>query len=151
MKKIWVIVGICIILAAMPMTSALPSFGSKHLNTLQRHARSSFENGSFAGEFAMKNETGYVPLGEFEGTYDMGEWSGTFIGSWSMFDGSASGTMTGWVWSHLFFGQLNTTGVEGSSWFIGLYRLNETDNTFEAAAIIFGQDDYNIRYAMGSL
>jgi hypothetical protein len=151
MKKIFVVIGICIVLAAMPMTSAVPLFHSKHLNIMQKHVRPTLTNGTFTGEFSMKNESGYIPLGEFSGTFDAGEWSGTFVGSWSMFDGSAEGTMTGWVWSHLFFGQINTTGTGESNWFIGLHRVNETDNTFQAGAIIFGEEQYTIWYAIGSL
>jgi hypothetical protein len=151
MKKILVVVGICIVLAAMPMTSALPLFSPRHANLMQKHIRAPLTNGTFTGEFAMKNESGYIPLGEFDGTYEAWEWTSSYVGTWTMFDGSASGTMTGWSWGHLFYGQINTTGSEESDWIIGLYRLNTTDNTFEAGAIIFGEDQYCIRYAMGSL
>jgi hypothetical protein len=151
MKKILVIVGICIVLAAMPMTTALPLFNLKPMNIIQHHARPSLTNGTFTGVFAMKNESGYIPLGEFTGTYDTEEFFGTFVGTWTTYDGNASGTMTGWNWGNIFYGQINTTGSEGSNWFIGLYRLNTTDNTFEAGAIIFGEDQHFIRYMMGSL
>jgi hypothetical protein len=151
MKKILVVVGICIVLAAMPMTSALPLFGSKHVNFLQKHALPTLTNGTFTGVFAEKNESGYIPLGDLSGTYNVGEWTGTFVGTWSLYDGSASGTISGMVWSHLFYGQLNTTGSDESSWFIGLYRVNTTDNSFEAGAIVFGNDQHYIRYAMGSI
>ena len=107
--------------------------------------------GTFDGEFAEKNETGYIPLGTMEGTYGGSEHWGTFTGIWSLYDGSASGTIDGWFFSHIFIGQLNTTGVEGSSWFFGLYRVNATDNTFEAGAIVFENDSYVIRYAMGTI
>jgi hypothetical protein len=151
MKKILVVVGICIVLAAMPMTTALPLFNLKPMNIIQHHARPSLTNGTFTGVFSMKNESGYIPLGEFTGTYDTEEFFGTFVGTWTTYDGNASGTMTGGNWGNIFYGQINTTGSEGSNWFIGLYRLNTTDNTFEAGAIIFGEDQHNIRYMMGSL
>ena len=151
MKKIFVIVGICILLAAMPMTSALPLFNLKPMNIIKNHARPTFTNGTFTGMFAMKNESGYVPLGEFNGTYDIGGWFGTFNGVWTMYDGNLSGTMTGGVWGHLCYGQLNTTGSNESNWFIGMYRVNTTENTFLAGAIIFGDNQHYIRYATGSL
>jgi hypothetical protein len=59
--------------------------------------------------------------------------------------------MNGWCWGHLFYGMINTTGSEESNWLVGLYRVNTTDNTFEAGSIIFGEDQYDIRYIMGSL
>jgi hypothetical protein len=150
MKKIMVAIGICIVLAAMPMTTAFPLFGS-HVNVIQKHIRPTLTNGSYNGVYAMKNESGYIPLGELNGTYNIGEWSGTFNGTWSQYDGNASGTISGWILSHLFFGQLYTTGSNQSSTFIGLYRVNTTDNSFEAAAILFGNDQYNIRYAIGTI
>jgi hypothetical protein len=151
MKKIIVVVGICMVLVAMPMTSAFPLFGSKHTNSIQKLIRPTLTNGSFSGVFTEKNETGYIPLGEFNGTYDGGDMMGSFTGTWSMYDGNASGAISGWYWSHLVFGQLNTIGSNQSSIFIGLYRVNTTDNSFEAGAIVFGNDQHYIRYAMGSI
>lgn len=150
MKKILVVVGICIVLAAMPMTTALPLFNLRPINLIQ-NARPSLTNGTFTGVYAMKNESGYIPLGEFAGTYEAWEYTGSFVGTWTSYEGNASGAIEGWVWGHLFYGLINTTGSEESDWFIGLYRLNTTDNSFEAGAIIFGEDDYYIRYAMGSI
>lgn len=144
------IIGICIIVAALPMATASPILKSHHFNNLLRHERTMLTNGSFSGSFAEKNETGYVPLGTFSGTF-AGENSGTFEGIWALDNGSASGSFSGWYWSHIFLGQVNTTDVEGSSWVIGLYRVNTTDNSFEAAAILFGADNYAIRYAMGTI
>lgn len=139
------------VLVAMPMTSAFPLFGSKHANSIQKFIRPTLTNGSFSGVFAEKNETGYIPLGEFNGTYNGGEMMGSFTGTWSMYDGNASGAISGWYGSHLVFGQLNTIGSNQSSIFIGLYRVNTTDNSFEAGAIVFGNDQHYIRYAMGSI
>ena len=150
MKKILFIVGICVILAAMPMTTAFPLFNQKPMNILKHHARPLDTNGSFTGVFAMKNETGYTPLGEFSGTYDMATWFGTFAGTWETYDGNASGTIDGWLWGFLCLGYMNTTGSQEANFFIGLYRGNTTDFTFEAGAIIFAQGDHYIRYAMGN-
>ncbi len=150
MKKILMIIGICVLVAALPMATASPILKSHHLNNLFRQERSMLTNGSFSGMFAEKNETGYVPLGTFSGTF-AGDDSGTFEGIWALDNGTASGSLSGWYWDHIFIGQMNTTGVEGSNWFFGLYRVNTTDNSFEAAAIIFGFDNYAIRYAMGTI
>jgi len=151
MKKILVVVGICIVLAAMPMTTAFPLFGARHTNYIQKHIRPTLTNGSFTGVFSEKNETGYIPLGELSGTYNEGGMSNTFVGTWSMYDGSASGDISGWFWNHIFIGQLNSTGSNESSWFVGLYRVNTTDNSFEAGSIVFGNDQYYMRYIMGSI
>jgi len=138
------------VLAAMPMTTASPLLGLRHSNHGLRHSSPTLTNGSFTGVFAMKNETGYVPLGTFSGTYT-GEMFGSFIGTWALYNGSASGTFSGYCLSHLFFGWLNTTGSNQSNMFIGLYRVNTTDNSFEAGAIVFANDQYYIRYMMGTI
>lgn len=151
MKNISIIVGVCIVLAAMPMTSAVSLFAPNHATLIQNPARPTFTNGTFSGVFAMKNESGYIPLGDFNGTYDVGGWFGSFAGTWTMDEGNISGTMSGWVLGYIVYGILNTTGGNQSNWFLGLYRVNETDNTFKAGAIIFGDDQHYIRYAMGSL
>lgn len=151
MKKILFIVGICVILAAMPMTTAFPLFNQKPMNILTRHARLLNTNGSFTGEFAEKNESGYNILGEFSGTYEMSTWFGTFVGTWTTYEGNTSGTIDGWLLGYLCMGYVNITGGEEPDFFIGLYRVNTTDYTFEAGAIIFAQGDHYIRYAMGSL
>jgi hypothetical protein len=150
MKKIFVVIGICIVLAAMPMTTALPLFNLRPINIIQ-NARPALTNGTFNGEYAMKNESGYIPLGVINGTYESWNWTASFVGTWTAYEGNTSGALQGWVWGHLFYGTYNTTGSQDSEWFIGLYRLNTTTNTFRAGAILFGEDDNFIRYAMGSL
>ena len=136
----------------MPMTTAYSLFNQKPtMGILTHHARPSDTNGSFTGVFAMKNESGYNPLGEFSGTYEMSTWFGNYVGTWATYDGNASGTINGWIWGYLCMGYVNTTGSEESNFFIGLYRVNTTDYTFEGGAIIFAQGDHYIRYAMGSL
>lgn len=151
MKKLMVVIGICLLVIAMPLTTASPLLKSNHLNTILRQNQPMPTNGSFVGEFAEKNETGYIPLGTLGGTYGGDDHWGTFTGTWTRYDGNGSGTIGGWYMSHIIIGQINTTGVEGSSWFFGLYRVNATDNSFTAGAIIFGEDDYLIRYAMGTI
>lgn len=149
MKKLIIALGICIVLIAMPLTTATTLSNLRPINIIH-NARPALTNGTYTGVFAMKNESGYNPLGEFSGTYQTWEWTGSFEGTWTLYNGSASGTMTGWSWGYLFYGMLNTTGSEESDWFIGLYRVNTTDNTFEAGAIIFAEQHY-ILYMMGSL
>ncbi len=149
MKKILAVVGICIFLAAMPMTSASLLSNLRPINIIH-NAHPALTNGTFTGAYAMKNESGYIPLGEFEGTYESWEFTGSFVGTWTAFDGNSSGTFSGWNWGYFFYGFMNTTGSEGSNLFIGLYRVNTTDNSFEAGAIIFGEDQHFIRYMMGT-
>lgn len=150
MKKLLVVIGICILVVAMPLTTAAPLLKSTHLNAMTRHGQTLMTNGTFEGEFAEKNETGYIPLGTMEGTFSGESW-GTFTGVWSLYEGNTSGTIEGWYFSHIFIGQFNTTGVEGSNWFIGLFRVNTTDNSFVAGALVFGEDNYVMRYAMGTI
>jgi len=147
MKKIIVVLGICLVLIAMPMTTAFPLFGARHTNIIQKHMRPTLTNGSFTGVFAEKNESGYIPLGNFSGTYQ----GSTFTGIWTLDDGSASGALGGWSFGYFFAGQMNTTGTNQSNWFFGLYRVNTTDNSFVAGAIIGGSNGHFIRYAMGSI
>jgi len=111
MKKISIIVGVCIILAAMPMTSAVSLFAPNHASLIQNPARPTFTNGTFSGVFAMKNESGYIPLGDFNGTYDVGGWFGSFAGTWTMDEGNVSGAMSGWVLGYIVYGIINTTGA----------------------------------------
>jgi hypothetical protein len=148
MKKILLIIGICLILVAMPMTTASPLLKSTPLKNLLQHGRPLLTNGSFTGVFAEKNESGYIPLGTIDGTYTEQH---SFTGAWSLFDGSVSGTIDGWYWGYIFYGQVHTNGMNESQWFGGLYRVNTTDNSFEAVSIIFGNDNYMIRYAMGTI
>jgi hypothetical protein len=95
----------------------------------------------------MKNETGYVPLGTLSGTFT----TSNFEGTWALDNGTASGTFNGWYWGYLCVGQLYTNGSNESQWFGGLFRVNETDNTFQAVSIVLGFNGYAIRYAIGDL
>jgi hypothetical protein len=163
MKKLLVITGLCLVLAAMPMTIATPQLGVQHSNQLVtttsphlgvqhsnlllRHHNPSLTNGTFTGIFAMKNESGYVPLGTLGGTFsDYG-----FEGTWALENGTASGTFNGYLWGYLCWGELQTDGSNESQWFGGLFRVNETDNSFQAVSIIFGYNSYAIRYAIGDI
>jgi hypothetical protein len=159
MKKLLVIFGICLVLAAMPITIASPQLGvqhssqlltttSTHSNHLLRHHNPSLTNGTFTGIFAMKNETGYIPLGTLSGTYTTHEFEGT----WSLDNGTASGTFTGWSWmDNICVGYLNTDGSNDTQWFGALFRVNATDNSFQAVSIVLGYGGYAIRYAMGEI
>jgi hypothetical protein len=163
MKKLLVIFGICLVLAVMPMTIASPQLGAQHSNQLLtttsphlgvqhsnhllRHQNPSLMNDTFTGIFAMKNESGYVPLGTLSGTFsDYG-----FEGIWALDNGTASGTFSGEMWGYLCWGELQTDGSNESQWFAGLFRVNATDNSFQAVSIVFGYNGYAIRYAIGDI
>ncbi|UCF13355.1 MAG: hypothetical protein JSW06_03615 [Thermoplasmatales archaeon] len=117
--------------------------------TFPTTAVQTFNNGSFTGQFAKKNESGYVILGSLEGTYSKSSnYTGSFEGNWNTTTGSASGNMSGWFWGPLILGQIqNSTGE--SNWFIGLYHLNTTSSEFSAVAIIMGSW-FGVRYAVGT-
>jgi hypothetical protein len=155
MKKLLVL-GICLVFVAMPMTTAFSQLGMTHAPKLLRHVKPALDNGTFSGMFAIKNDSGYIPIGTFNGTYVIGPnvQSGSFTGIWSLDNGTASGTLNGFIWRYVFFGHINTTESGQSHWFIGLYRVNTTDNSFVAEAIILGGNysiiPYTIRYATGS-
>jgi len=148
MRKILVVLGVCAILTCMPMLTASP-INFKHRGLMTRAGLQT--GGTFEGLFAEKNETGYNILGTISGTYEEGiNWSfGTLVGVWAMNDGSASGDFSGNMIHSFFFGQYNVTGGE-SNWFIGLFRTNETTNEFQAISIVFGSEDYLIRYGIGN-
>ncbi len=149
MKKLLAVLGICVILTLMPMVTASPINLFKHRGLISRSTLQT--GGNFSGVFAEKNETGYNILGNISGTYTLGaNWTlGTIDGIWVMDDGSASGNFSGYIWHRLFFGQYHITGGN-SSWFIGLFRTNETSNEFRAITIVFTEDDHLIRYGIGT-
>lgn len=149
MKKLLAVLGICMILTCTPMLTASPINLFKHRGLIPRATLLS--GGNFTGVFAEKNETGYNILGNISGTYSFFANStfGIIDGIWAMDDGSASGNFSGNIWHRLFFGQYYTTGGN-SSWFIGLFRTNETSNEFKAISIVFTEDNYLIRYGIGT-
>lgn len=158
MKKLLVIFGMCLILAAMPMTIASPQLGVQHANQLQtatsthtnhllRHHNPSLTNDTFTGIFALKNESGIVPLGTLSGTFS----DYTFEGIWALDDGTAAGTFSGGMWGYLCWGEIQTDGSNESQWFAGLFRVNETDNSFQAISIVFDFNGYAIRYVIGDI
>jgi len=148
MKKLLVILGICALLTCMPMITASP-INLKHRGLIPKASLQS--SGNFSGVFAEKNETGFNILGNISGTYTTaGNFSyGSIDGIWTMNDGSASGNFSGYLFRRFFFGKYHVTGGN-PSWFIGLYRLNETSNEFQAISIVFGEDNYLIRYGIGT-
>ncbi len=104
--------------------------------------------GNFSGQYAMKNESGYVILGTINGTYEMSSnYSGSFDAIWNSTDGNESGDMSGWFWGALYLGQLEY--ANDSYWFVGLYGVNETASEFYTVAIIF-TSSWTIRYAAGT-
>ena len=157
MKKILALLIVGTLLIGMASASAigLPKTDNKVFRPVQKVAekltrnniRQSSMDGNFSGQFARKNESGYVILGTVEGTYNMsGNYSGSFEGIWNTTDGNESGTMSGWFWGHFYLGQISV--VNESYWFIGLYRTNTTSSEFYTAAIIF-TSPHLIRYAAG--
>jgi len=103
--------------------------------------------GNFSGQFALKNESGYVFLGTVEGTYETsGNYTGSFDGIWNTTDENSSGAMSGWFWGHFYLGQISYDN--DTYWFVGLYRVNTTSSEFYTAAIIFTSPCL-VRYAAG--
>lgn len=148
MRKILIVLGVCAILTCMPMLTA-SQINFKHRGLMQRVGLQT--GGTFQGVFAEKNETGYNILGNISGTYEEGvNWSfGSIDGIWVMDDGTASGNFSGYLLHSFFFGQYYVTGGN-SSWFIGLFRTNETTNEFQAITIVFAEEDHLIRYGIGT-
>jgi len=149
MRKLLVILGICVILTCTPILSASQINPFKHRGLIPKISLQS--GGTFSGEFAMKNETGFIPLGNISGTYTRGaNWTaGTLSGIWAMYDETASGDFNGYIFHRLFIAQYNITDGD-SGWFIGLYKLNETTNEFRAISIVFAGENHLIRYAIGT-
>jgi len=159
MKKIWTVLILGMLIVGMSSVSAsfiqkTEKISSRISSSViekidDRIARESQQDGNFSGMFAKKNESGYVILGSLEGTYNMSSNnSGSFDGIWDMTDENISGTFNGWFWGSFILGQIEQdTG--GSSWFIGLYRVNTTSNEFGAVALIFSSPCI-IRYAAGT-
>lgn len=58
-----------------------------------------------------------------------------------------SGTMAGWFWGYIFLGSIKSDN--SSYWFVGMYRVNETENKFYSVFIIFNSS-YTVRYAAGT-
>jgi hypothetical protein len=104
--------------------------------------------GNFSGQYAMKNESGFVFLGSINGSYEMSSnYTGTFEAIWNSTDGNESGNMSGWYWGQFYLGEIEY--ANDSYWFIGIYRVNTSSNEFYSAAIIFSSP-WIIRYAAGT-
>jgi len=150
MKKTLIVIGICALVACMPMMTAAPSVGVK--NSLLQPRTLSRGNGTFSGVFAEKNETGYNILGNISGTYNIGMSSfGTIAGIWEMTDANVSGAFNGYIIYRFFLGQYNVTGVEEAGQFIGLYKINQTSSEFRAISLVFTDEDHLTRYALGTV
>lgn len=149
MKKLLVILGVCAVLTCTPILNASQINHFKHRGL--KPSVSLQSGGTFTGEFAMKNETGFIPLGNMSGTYTQGvNWTaGTLTGVWALYDETASGDFNGHIFHRLFIGQYNVTGGD-SGWFVGLYKLNETTNEFKAISIVFAGENHFVRYGIGT-
>jgi hypothetical protein len=148
MKKLLVVLGISLVLLAMPLTTTASHPVMSKI--LTRHHRAMLD-GNFSGVYALKNESGYVPLGTFTGTFGGSNYSTTFEGTWAANDGNSSGTMQGAVWSHVFYGQVSVGETNETTWFVGLFDVNDTDNSFRAVSVVFGQEDFTVLYALGNI
>jgi hypothetical protein len=149
-KKIVVLVGMCMLLACMPMMTAAPSFGMR--NSVLQPRTLSRGDGTFSGVFAEKNETGYNMLGNLSGDYSMGPGPfGSFSGVWEMDDESAEGAFSGYIIYRFFLGQYNVTDSEQTGEFIGLFKVNQTSNEFMAISLVFTDAGHDVRYALGTL
>jgi hypothetical protein len=147
MRKLIAIIGISLLLFAMPLSCASHPLQ----NIMSRHHRAMLTDGNFSGVYALKNESGYVPLGTMTGTFSSGNWSETFEGTWAAYDGNTSGTMEGMVWSHVFWGTVSVTQTNQTTMFIGLFDVNDTDNSFRAVSIVFTEENFTMLYALGNI
>ncbi len=159
MKKIMAIFLVGTLLVGISSASAIVLQNEKNAvsKPIQKISKNLFSNknigqtsteGNFSGQFAKKNETGYIILGSINGSYQKNSnYTGTFDGIWNTTDENSSGTMSGWFWGHFYLGEIELEN--DSYWFVGLYRVNETSNEFYTAAIIF-TSPYLIRYAAGT-
>lgn len=147
MKKLLGILAISLILIAMPLSTASHPGLTK---LMSRHPRP-LTDGSFSGAYAMKNESGYVPLGTFSGTYSGDNWTSSFEGTWTSNDGNMSGTMSGMSWGFLYWGELTVTQTNQTTWFGGMFRVNTTDNSFRSISIILTEQNYTMLYELGNL
>ena len=106
-------------------------------------------NGNITGVYALKNETGYVILGNLFGYYHKwNNFTGYYAGVWESLDGTESGGFAGWFIGHLTLGQFNETATGEEGGYIGLFRINETDSTIRSVAIAAANDDHFIRYSV---
>ena len=150
MKKVLIVLGICALVACMPMMTAAPSVGVKNFRLQPRTLSRGI--GTFSGVFAEKNETGYNVLGNISGTYSMGSGLfGTLDGLWETNDMSVSGVFSGYIIHRFFFGQYNVTGGNETGYFVGLYKVNQTSNEFRAISLVFTDEGHVARYALGTV
>ncbi|MFO7677487.1 MAG: hypothetical protein R6V50_03780 [Thermoplasmatota archaeon] len=150
MKKLFLVIGICTLLVCMPMITAAPSLGLIN-SGLQRRTLPAGD-GTFEGVFAEKNETGYVVLGDINGTYSKGPGPfGSFDGVWNMLDDSANGTFSGYIVSRFIMGQYEVNNSQETGNFIGLLNVNQSAMEFTAIALVFTDDGLLVRYAAGDI
>ena len=152
MKKILVIFIVGFLLLGISLSTASTiEHKQDHLiqNSLPKVLNRDVIEGTFTGQFALKNESGYVILGTVDGSYNKTNYTGEFEGVWTLNDDGSTGTFQGWFWGSFFMGQIETTN--GSDWFAGLSMVNETDNSYSAIILVLNEDyDYYIRYSAGT-
>ena len=154
MKKIISLILIGLVVLMLPTATAI-NFRNTNiikpqpvLNKINIRPTDINGTGNFSAMFAKKNDTGYVILGNIEGTYEFSsEYSGSFSGIWNTTSGDASGTLSGWFWGFIFLGSIQYDNE--SDWFVGLYRINETSYEFGAIALIL-TSSFPIRYCAGT-
>ena len=156
MKKIIAILLVGIFAASIGTASAvrIPILGRnlQMLGPAYTTDAPEWADGNFSGVFAEKNETGYNILGTMEGYYSTGfNWTaGQLAGVWAFDNGSASGEFNGYIFHRLFLGQYNVTDGNDTGWFIGLFKMNQTTNEFQAISLILTGQDHLIRYGLGT-
>ncbi|MHA2367035.1 MAG: hypothetical protein ACXAC7_23990 [Candidatus Hodarchaeales archaeon] len=157
MKKILAILIVGIFVVSIPAASSLmlPRIARRNITTtpVQTTDVPEWADGNISGVYAIKNETGqYEILGNLFGYYDLwwGNSSGSFEGTWETLNGSQSGQFAGWFFYQIALGYYNVTGSEESGGFISLIRINETDMSIQAVALVSNEDDYSINYALCS-
>ena len=155
MKKILAILLVGIFVVSIPAASSmmLPRIARRQKlfdSPVQTTDVPEWADGNLTGVYAMKNETGYEILGNISGYYGVmwGNNSGYYSGVWESLDGTQSGAFAGWFFYHVALGYYNLTGSEDAGGFIGLFRVNESDMTIKSVALVTGDDDYFIRYAL---
>jgi hypothetical protein len=152
MKKLFVIFIIGFLLSGISLSTASTiEQNQEHLvqKFLPKTLNRDVIEGTFTGQFALKNESGYVILGTVEGSYNKTNYTGEFEGVWTLNEDDSTGTFQGWFWGSFFMGQIETTN--GTDWFAGLSMVNETDNSYSAIILALDENyDYYIRYSAGT-
>jgi hypothetical protein len=149
MKKILAILLVGIFVVSIPTGSAM-FFPRKIKNDpISTTDIPEWADGNITGVYALKNESGYVILGNVFGYYHRTfQYYGYYAGMWESLDGTQTGYFQGIFIGRLAIGQFNDTITGDTGNFFSLFRMNETDYTITAVALVYAIDDYDIRYSL---